>query len=569
MARIDTIEDTYITDVTLSEQLMGEVSGSFSIPVSHDLVQRGALDPWQPLRVNLLDGGDTPLAFPAYVTKRSIGAGEDLTVMFAGAEVALANVHLQSSDIGFSGSTDAAEVATRVIAYLGRTKETRRAGYSAAIVNRDVGQQDHETRWRYWELHPLDDSIRVNWTQFAADGSPATYARGKSAISSTSSTLRRLRLARYAFTKTTAITKATLKIRHRVSSGLNWSNSVRLIDLSTGTFWDENSTVATYDLPSPLNFTDTEIDITSDVTGVWTNVDDVNGDGGIGFDFILQASSASDTKFWDIADVLLTLHFDTTYSEWPIVPGTVETSGISVSPPSSSQLMSVRDWLDWCAEQGQLEWRVTDDPLVIGGAYVDIGPTVGSPVTFGSYEDGGNVQRLGADEDGLQQFSVVRVTTQANPNFDLVDDPATFKRIGHREYVHVYDRKGSPSTTLAEELLQELKQSSLPFRVRVPRSADLWSGIRVGDTVHLGLTHAPVRRWEGTVRLIQRNVDDAGSVADCVLLPMVGVLGTVDDERPPVSINRTTRRVRETRGMALKRRLHQMLRAGFRDNYSS
>lgn len=577
MARIETTHGDYTTTVSLSEQHMGVLSGSFQIPVTHELVTAGALETWQPLRINVFDSDDGTggvLVYSAYVLKLSIDASLTLTVQFVGPEKVFERIFLRASDITFTDTTDAAELAGRVIAYLSRDNETRRGVQSLMLSNVDTGEDQRENAWYVRGLDQHGGTQNVGWYQYASDDDPATYARGVATTSATTSTRRRLRVRTFNYNSVLPIERAVLRVRQRASSGINWANTLRLVDLDDGDFYAEDTTVATYDLPAPTAITDTEIDITTAVTSVWTNADDLRGTGtvgstGLALDFILEADSNDSDKAWDIYDVLLTLHYDATTTQWPITPGAAESSGISLDPPSTDQLMHVRDWLDWCAEQGQLEWRLTPDPVRLGGATVEIRPTVGSAVTFGSYDEGGNISRQSADEDGEQQYSVVRVTAQNNPQFALVSDTPTLMAKRLHEWVEVYDRKGTPTTEYAADLLARLKEPSLPFRITVPRQPDLWSGIRPADTVLLRLEHAPVRAWEGRVRLLERQINEASGGATCTLLPIVGTLGTTADDRPTVAVNRQTRRVKETPEMRIKQRFWQLIRTGFRDNFSS
>ncbi len=581
MAIIATPHGDYTQTVRVSnDALMETAVVTFEIPADHDLVDAGAFKDWRPVTVSIPDvpyqvpGGAVggALYFPGYVTSVTENGDEVLTVTVEDASAVLKRVYRQASEIGFTSATEAMEVARRLIATINAGQETRRASYSTAHDNSSAGERVTASAWWYFEPHDdFPQYERTRWDQLVADGNPDTYARAEATTDSTSGTLRRLRVGPFRFASTNAITKATVKIRHRVDSGVLWSNTLRLIEadmVPTNAGYDgESTTVATYDLSSPLSITDEVIDITTDVKANWTNASDVNND--LYFDLIVEASADNANRLWRVYDLELTLATANVITQWPIGVGEVEATAMNVSPPSNSTLKSLWAWLEWLREQAGLEWRVRHDPVVIGGAYLDLKPIVGSAITWGALEDGINVKRQSVTRNAKERYSKVRVTTPSSPNYASATDNATQREIGFHEVVIDYER-GTPATSFASQKLSEFTQTVLVAQLEIPRAVNTWSGLRPGDTVHLGLGRAPDRRWDGMVRVVARpSIEESTGRASVTVVAVSGEIAGSDGGQSETTIERTAAQVKETPSLR-KRRLGQHLFAlAFRDNRST
>lgn len=581
MAIIATPHGDYTQTVQVSnDALMETASVTFEVPADHDLVRAGAFADWQPVTISIPDvpyqvpGGPVggALHFPGYITLVTNNGGDDLTVTVEDASAVLKRVYRQASEIGFTSATEAMEVARRFIATINAGQETRRASYSTAHDNSSAGERVTASSWWYFEPH--DDfprAERIRWDQMVADGNPETYARAEATTDSTSSTLRRLRVGPFSFASTNAITKASVRIRHRVDSGVHWSNTLRLVEIDmvpTNAGYDgESTTVATYELSNPLSVTDEVIDITSDVTANWTNANDVNND--LYFDLIVEASAANANRLWRVYDLELTLATANVITQWPIRVGEVEETAMTVSPPSNSTLKSLWAWLEWLREQAGLEWRIRHDPVAIGGAYVDLKPAVGQAVTWGSLEDGINVTRRNVTRNAKERYSKVRVTTPSSPTYASATDNATQREIGFHEVVIDYER-GTPASSFATQKLNEFKQTVLVAQLEIPRAVNTWSGLRPGDTVWLGLDRAPDRRWDGTVRVVARpSIDEASGKASVTVVAVSGEIAGSDGGQAETTIERTTAQVKETPSLRKRRLGQHLLALAFRDNRSS
>src|SRR5690606_7904380 len=112
-------------------------------------------------------------------------------------------------------------------------------------------------------------------------------------------------------------------------------------------------------------------------------------------------------------------------------------------------------WLDWLAEQSRMEWRVTNDPDLIGGAFIDWLPIASNHITDFTYEDGGNIVRRRVSRNARARYSRVRVTTPSDPGYAFAQDDETQRAIGWREKVVDYER-GTPADAFATNKLNEV-----------------------------------------------------------------------------------------------------------------
>jgi len=563
MALIETLSGDFEAVVTTTEPLMQPATITFTVETDLPQALDGSLNEWMPLVVHIPDGGDATIDIPSWVTKPQ-GDGIQARLEARDASIWLWQIGRDNPWTGapvvnelLASNTDNVEArAPSGVLLTGSslwqgdmgiiTGATPNPPYRAGAVSRIPGPC-------YMQAIPgtspttADGLITFTWPAYHASGSSVYQVRVN------------LQCDLFRFTH------------------LSWPAAAPNWTLTLGVSWDGGVTWGPNHVYT-VDYGDFAwgIDVTADHAWALT---DLTKAGNVQVRLSVAASNspgggALGQRF--ITGAQLVVVYGATYGHtMPLLPGAIDPNAPAGSLAVGHKMLN--EWFTDLVEQTGYEWAIHPTTR-LGWATLDWQKSVGGVFSTTVTIDGVDVPLAGIEQGQLAQqpktlvdgmAAITRVyayainTTTGAQTSAVADDTAAQAKIG----IHEKILKGNSSDTSAilqasaNSTLLAYQQSQVSFTVLVPRIPGLWSALRVGATLFFRGLRMPYAAWEGTVRIVQRDIDEGAGMMTLTLLPLAQTSPAVPGSGFSVAPARTTQQAKFPPGKMARRNLVQVLQS--------
>lgn len=517
MALIRTIYGDTLASTTLSRggipggqnlvPFMDVTEVNFSLPIDNDLVQIGAFNAWMPIAVRIQDGDE-------------VNGGSNI-------DIACWPVLLERADNVLNVTAyDAAKWLERRTAVRVSSSELPAGEHFLGLFANAIENAEERSANQYATYLPSDSAWPYSLpTQLNAVHWGTQWVGAAAVNSGHTSGHRQCTFTLDPFSTASAPTTVKLRIFSDESPGVVWSNTIA-VSVDGGTTWD-----TAHAIPAQSSIHETWIDLTADHSWLAADLSSITIRCTVEADADYAGSWDTDhTIFdgprWAIYHMAIRAEFATTAPDaWPIIPTGYDTGGPLLTLPAERK--TLRAWLDWMVDQGAGEWAIQSDWNHPGVAGLSFASRIGSDLAASVVIGGQSRQVAALEEHGLiaavtkvqvngeELFSRIRITATGLPdvvveNSTLINDPY----FGVQEIaLDLGTSTAAEQADTAAAKLDEIGHPVMVFQFTIARIPGLWAALVPGTTAICWIEHAPIKSWEGVIRIVGWSIDDqAGTV---------------------------------------------------------